>query len=75
MTVRSGGVFGDVEKPDTYFETFLVASWAGHLRQHDRFTEADREVEANPDHVHKTRVASPRVDARTATCGTSGLIL
>lgn len=40
------GVFGDVEKPDTYFETFLVASWAEHLRQHDRFTEADREVEA-----------------------------
>jgi MFS family permease len=40
------GVFRDLEKSDTYVETFLVSSWAEHLRQHERATQADREVEA-----------------------------
>jgi Transmembrane secretion effector len=39
------GVFHDTEAPDRYLETFLVNSWAEHLRQHDRQTEADRELE------------------------------
>ena len=39
------GVFQDVETPDTYLETFLVSSWAEHLRQHERFTNADRSIE------------------------------
>jgi MFS family permease len=38
-------VFRDVERPDLYLETFLVSSWAEHLRQHARFTLADRELE------------------------------
>jgi Transmembrane secretion effector len=31
--------------PDVYLETFLVDSWAEHLRQHQRETQADRELE------------------------------
>jgi hypothetical protein len=39
------GLFRDLEEPDRYVETFLVRSWAEHLRQHERSTNADREVE------------------------------
>jgi MFS family permease len=39
-------VFRDVEKADLYIETFLVSSWAEHLRQHDRSTAADRTIES-----------------------------
>src|ERR1019366_6293643 len=38
-------VFSDTEAPNVYLESFLVDSWAEHLRQHDRFTLADRELE------------------------------
>ena len=38
-------IFRDVEHPDLYLETFLVASWAEHLRQHERLTLEDRELE------------------------------
>ena len=38
------GIFRDLEQPDRYLETFVVNSWAEHLRQHDRLTLADREV-------------------------------
>ncbi|HEX7140525.1 MAG TPA: MFS transporter, partial [Vicinamibacterales bacterium] len=39
------GVYQDLEEEDRYVETFLVRSWAEHLRQHERVTNADREVE------------------------------
>jgi hypothetical protein len=39
------GIYHDTEVPDHYIETFLVNSWAEHLRQHDRQTFADRELE------------------------------
>ncbi len=39
------GVFRDLEKPDHYIEIFLVNSWAEHLRQHERSTGVDRNVE------------------------------
>lgn len=39
------GIYRDVEKAGHYLETFIVASWAEHLRQHERLTGADREVE------------------------------
>jgi MFS family permease len=41
------GVFRDLEHPDVFFETFLVTSWAEHLRQHERFTRGDADVEAH----------------------------
>jgi len=39
------GIFRDTEVADHYLEIFLVNSWAEHLRQHDRQTQADRELE------------------------------
>jgi predicted MFS family arabinose efflux permease len=39
------GVFHDVADPARRLETFLVESWSEHMRQHARFTEADRATE------------------------------
>jgi MFS family permease len=39
------GIYRDTEVADRYLEIFLVNSWAEHMRQHERQTEADREME------------------------------
>ena len=39
------GLFRDTADPWRQVETFVVESWAEHLRQHERVTVADREVE------------------------------
>ncbi len=39
------GLFEDAAAPGRYIETFVVASWAEHLRQHERVTVSDREIE------------------------------
>jgi len=39
------GIYRDTEHPDLYVETFIVHSWAEHLRQHERFTRADNALE------------------------------
>jgi MFS family permease len=39
------GIFHDLEAGDRYLEIFLVNSWAEHQRQHERLTQADRELE------------------------------
>jgi hypothetical protein len=39
------GIFRDVEDPNRYIESFLVTSWAEHLRQHERLTRADSAIE------------------------------
>ena len=52
------GVFRDMENPNRYLETFLVVSWAEHLRQHQRSTRADREVE---ERVHSCILGTPSV--------------
>jgi MFS family permease len=39
------GIFQDTEIADRYLEIFLVSSWAEHLRQHERQTQADRKLE------------------------------
>ena len=36
----------DAEEPGTFVESFTVESWAEHLRQHGRSTEADRPIES-----------------------------
>jgi MFS family permease/quinol monooxygenase YgiN len=41
------GVYRDTEHPSHYVETFIVESWAEHLRQHERLTSADRDLEEN----------------------------
>ncbi len=41
----SWGIFVDTGAPNTYLESFKVDSWAEHERQHNRFTQADSEVE------------------------------
>ena len=40
------GIFRDVQQPDRYVESFLVTSWAEHLRQHERVTRADGAIES-----------------------------
>jgi MFS family permease len=39
------GICRDLENADRYLEIFVVSSWAEHLRQHDRFTRADSQLE------------------------------
>jgi MFS family permease len=39
------GIYRDVEVGNRFVEIFLVHSWAEHLRQHERQTKADRELE------------------------------
>jgi hypothetical protein len=39
------GLYRDLERADIYLETFLVMSWAEHLRQHERLTRGDSELE------------------------------
>jgi MFS family permease len=38
------GLFADTAQPGRYLETFLVESWAEHMRQHARVTNQDRGV-------------------------------
>ncbi len=39
------GIYRDTEAANRFVEIFLVHSWAEHLRQHERQTKADRELE------------------------------
>jgi hypothetical protein len=38
-------LYYDGENLSEYIETFIAESWEEHLRQHERFTIADREIE------------------------------
>lgn len=46
------GVFEDAAEEGRMIETFFVESWAEHLRQHERVTNADRLIEEKVDHFH-----------------------
>lgn len=53
------GLFNDPGDPARYVETFLVESWAEHIRQHARITGEDRAVQ---EHVRSFHVSdSPPV--------------
>lgn len=54
----SWGVFQDTAHAGRFVETFLVDSWLEHLRQHERFTRADRAIE---DRVRSFAREEPRV--------------
>jgi MFS family permease len=47
------GLYEDAAAPGRYLETFVVESWAEHLRQHERVTVADREIEVRAQAFHK----------------------
>jgi MFS family permease len=48
------GLFQDSAQPARFVETFLVETWAEHLRQHARATESDRDIEERMRafHIH-----------------------
>jgi MFS family permease len=47
------GLYEDAAEPGRYLETFVVESWAEHLRQHERVTVSDREMEALAQAFHR----------------------
>jgi hypothetical protein len=46
------GLFADSADPARWVEFFAQPSWTEHLRQHERVTQADREMEARALAVH-----------------------
>jgi hypothetical protein len=46
------GVFTDIAQPERQVEFFMVASWAEHLRQHQRFTQEDVAIERMVKQFH-----------------------
>lgn len=54
------GLFQDASAPERLLESFLVESWAEHLRQHERITMSDREFELKAWAFHKGTEA-PRI--------------
>jgi hypothetical protein len=46
------GLFADPARPGRYFETFLVESWAEHMRQHSRITNEDLAVQRRARSFH-----------------------
>jgi len=46
------GLFRDSADPQRYVESFVFESWAEHLRQHERVTVEDREVEERVQSFH-----------------------
>jgi MFS family permease len=56
----SWGLYHDVSEAGRFVETFLVESWAEHLRQHERVTVEDRAVEERVDAFH-VGATPPRV--------------
>jgi len=52
------GIYRDIEAANRFVEIFLVHSWAEHLRQHERQTNADRELEQQ---VNRYVAGEPKV--------------
>jgi MFS family permease len=46
------GLFADPAQPSHYIETFLVETWAEHMRQHARVTNEDRAVQERVNSFH-----------------------
>ena len=56
MRLRDGAirwnVLRDSADPERYLEVFVTESWGEHLRQHERVTSRDREVEQRVQSLH-----------------------
>jgi MFS family permease len=52
------GIWRDLETPNRYVEAFVVSSWAEHLRQHERLTRADSQLQ---NRLHDCTHNEPRV--------------
>ena len=48
----SWGLFRDVANPSRYVETFVAESWLEHLRQHQRVTKTDKEIQDKVNSFH-----------------------
>ena len=57
MRLRDGAirwnVLRDSADPERYVEVFVTESWGEHLRQHERVTSRDREVEQRVQALHR----------------------
>ncbi|MGC1759584.1 MAG: MFS transporter [Candidatus Cybelea sp.] len=54
----SWGIFEDTSQSGRFLETFLVASWTEHLRQHQRVTNADYVLQ---EHVTRLLQGEPQI--------------
>jgi len=61
------GIYRDTERPTHYVETFIVETWAEHLRQHERVTVADRTIEENVDRFDANPKVTHFIYARSKT--------
>ncbi len=69
------GLFNDTAQPGHFLETFLVESWAEHMRQHARITNEDRTAQdrARSFHLGETPPAVTHMIARDHSSGTRRL--
>jgi MFS family permease len=66
----SWGLFRDLADPERYVETFLVTTWAEHMRQHARVTVEDQAIEARAfafQHEGVAPIAAHLIAAHTYT--------
>ncbi len=47
------GLYNDLSDPDKYIETFVLPSWIEHMRQFERITEHEKEIEEKVKAFHK----------------------
>jgi len=50
---RRWRLYQDAQNPERFLELFRLDSWGEHLRQHERVTMADREIEAEALALHQ----------------------
>ena len=46
------GLFSDATDPSRYVETFMSETWGEHLRQHNRLTVSDSDIELHARSFH-----------------------